>query len=95
MESLSSFMDIIYGVSLRGWGKTRCVGCQLGRRGFEVSSYYRVLACGSDFSFPCSSIWKPKVPCKVVFFVWTVALGNILTIDNLQGEKFLYWIGFV
>lgn len=39
LESLSSFMDIIYGVSLRGWGKTRCVGCQLGRRGLEVSSY--------------------------------------------------------
>ena len=48
LESLSSFMDIIYEVSLRGWGKTRCVGCQLGRRGFEVSSYYRVLACVSD-----------------------------------------------
>ena len=63
------------------------------RRGFVVSSYYRVLASVSDLSFPWRSIWKPKVPCKVVFFVWIVALGNILTIDNLQKEKFWYWIG--
>jgi hypothetical protein len=36
-----------------------------------------------SYSFPCKSIWKVKVPFKVSFFVWTVTLGRILTLDNL------------
>ena len=30
------------------------------------------------------SIWKPKVPPRVAFFIWTVALERILTADNLR-----------
>ena len=33
------------------------------------------------------SIWKPKVPSRVAFFVWTATLGKILTIDNLRKRK--------
>ena len=29
-------------------------------------------------------IWKVKVPLRVNFFVWTVTLGKILTLDNLR-----------
>ena len=38
-----------------------------------------------DESFP----WKPKVPSRVAYFVWTVALGNILTVDNIWKQKIL------
>ena len=81
-------MDIIYGVSVMGGGEDNMCWQPAKSRGFEVSSYYQVLASVRDLSFPWRSIWKPNVPCKVVFFVWIVALGNILTIDNLQKEKF-------
>ena len=40
-------------------------------------------------SFPWRSIWKQKVPSRVAFFVWIVALGMILTIDNLCKKKVL------
>ena len=32
-------------------------------------------------------IWKQKIPSRVVFFVWTAALGKCLTIDNLRKRK--------
>ena len=31
-----------------------------------------------------NTIWKPKVPIKVSFFLWSAALGRILTVDNLR-----------
>lgn len=33
--------------------------------------------------FPWKSIWVSGAPSKVVFFLWIVALGRNLTIDNL------------
>ena len=56
-------------------------------RGFEVSSYYQALLGVGIQSFPWRSIWKPKVPYRVAFFVWTAVLGTILTIDNLRKRK--------
>jgi hypothetical protein len=35
-------------------------------------------------SFPWKSIWRVKAPARVTFFVWTAALGKILTHDNLR-----------
>lgn len=33
--------------------------------------------------FPWKGIWSVKVPNRVLFFLWTVALGKILSFDNL------------
>jgi hypothetical protein len=33
--------------------------------------------------FPWKSVWQVKVPRMFTFFVWTVALDRILTVDNL------------
>ena len=51
---------------------------------FYVWSYYRVLHSNTQLSFPWNTIWKPKVPIKVSFFLWSAALGRILTMDNLR-----------
>ena len=59
-------------------------------KGFLVSDYYRILAGTAFFGFPWKSIWKQKIPSRVAFFVWTVALGKCLTIDNLRKRK--VWI---
>lgn len=36
--------------------------------------------------FPWKGIWKVKSPLKVAFFVWSTALGKILTIDYLRRQ---------
>ena len=57
--------------------------------GFAIRSYYQVLTKSFDRSFPWKIVWKSKVPSRVVLFVWTAALENILTIDNLRKRQIL------
>ena len=61
LESLSNFMDTIYGASVRGSGedKKMCWAPDK-QRGFQVSGFYWVLLHTSVQSFPWKSIWKPK-----------------------------------
>jgi hypothetical protein len=49
-----------------------------------VKSYYEVLNRKDDPSFLWKSILHVKAPARVAFFVWTTALGKILTHDNLR-----------
>ena len=55
-----------------------------------MSSSYQALLGVCNQSFPWRSIWKPKVPSNVAFYFWTIALGTILTNDNLRLKK--VWI---
>ena len=41
----------------------------------------------SGLTMPWKSIWKSKAPPRVAFFVWTAALGRILTTDNLRRRR--------
>ena len=59
------------------------------RWGFEIDGYYQSLICIIDISFPWRSIWRSKVPPKVALFMWTVALGKILTIDKLRRRRLI------
>jgi len=56
---------------------------------FEVKSYYEVLNRKDGPSFPQKSIWRVKASTRVAFFVWVVALGKILTHDNLRKMNFM------
>jgi len=51
---------------------------------FESKSFYEVLNRKDGPSFSWKSIWRVKLPAMVAFFVWTTALGKILTHDNLR-----------
>jgi hypothetical protein len=51
---------------------------------FEVKSFYKALASQEVVSFPWKNIWCVKAPSWVSFFVWTAALGKILTHYNLR-----------
>ena len=60
------------------------------KNGFKVGTYNHLLdiaAITSEHPFPWKIIWRSKAPLRVAFFVWTVALGKILTIDNLRKRK--------
>ena len=39
-------------------------------------------AITSEHSFLWEIMWRSKAPPRVVFFVWTTALGKILKIDK-------------
>ena len=55
---------------------------------FYVCSYYNFFSCFGWFSFYLFPVemhleWSIKVPKRVSFFLWKIARGSILTIDNL------------
>ena len=83
LEAMSDFMETIYGSPIRGLGEDKMCWIPSRDKGFMVSDYYRILVGNTIYSFPWKSIWKQKIPSKIAFFVWTVALGKCLTIDNL------------
>ena len=91
-DFLSVFWDVICGVLLRGIGEDKMCWAPAKSKGFEVSSYYQALLDVCTQSFPLRSVWKQKVPSRVTFFVWTAALGTILTIDNLRKKKVFFLI---
>jgi hypothetical protein len=51
---------------------------------FEVKTFYKALVCHEAAYFLWNGIWRVKAPKWVTFFVWTTALGKILTHDNLR-----------
>jgi hypothetical protein len=84
MESLSSFLNLLYSVQVQSNNNDKLCWKPTPQLGFKVSSYYEVLNRREDYTFPWKSIWKPKVPSRVSFFVWVASLGKILTADNLR-----------
>ena len=49
-----------------------------------MKSFYFILNSFVSFPFPWKTIWRTKAPLRVAFFVWSAALGKILTLDNLR-----------
>ena len=84
LESISSFMDLLYSTSVNGEGEDKLSWGQPNSKPFTVKQYYRFLSSHAFRSFPWKSVWKSKVPPRVAFFSWTATLGKILTIDNLR-----------
>jgi hypothetical protein len=82
LEFLSSFMDLIYSLTLDGNGMDKLCWNGMKHSGFTVQSYYRCLS-PSFTKFLWKAVWKPKVPSQVACFIWTAVLGKIPIIDNL------------
>ena len=87
MDYMNSFLKLIYSVSLEGRGEDTLRWRQNPEKGFTVKSYYSCLSRPLSLPFPWKGIWKPKVPPRVAFFMWTAALGKVLTADNLRKRK--------
>ena len=84
LETISSFLDLLYSTKLKGDGEDVLCWKPSIQMGFNVSSYYKDLSRRNDTSFPWKSIWKPKVPSQITFFLWVASLGKILTVENLR-----------
>jgi hypothetical protein len=57
------------------------------RQKFEVRLFDQALSIPTSSSFPYKGIWRVKVPSRLSFFVWMMALKKILTLDNLRKRK--------
>uniref|UniRef100_A0A2N9EFE5 Reverse transcriptase domain-containing protein n=1 Tax=Fagus sylvatica TaxID=28930 RepID=A0A2N9EFE5_FAGSY len=86
-ESLSSFLDLLYSSSVKGYGLDRVCWYGSQEKGFQVKSFYNAMLPQTAAVGPWKNIWKPKVPTRVAFFVWTAALDRILTTDNLRRRR--------
>ena len=84
LESISSFLDLLYSSSAKGQGEDKLCWQGSTSGGFQVKAYYNAILPTAGHIIPWKSIWKTKAPPRVAFFVWTAALGHILTIDNLR-----------
>ena len=87
LEAMLSFMDTIYGTSIKGIEEDKMSRKVDRTKGFMVNAYYFLLVGSNDSSFPWKSIWKLRIPSRVVFFVWIAAWGKCLVIDNLIKRK--------
>ena len=59
------------------------------QRRSEVKSNFKALAPHGRVCFPWRSIWRPKVPSRVAFFLCTAALVQILAVDNMRKRHVL------
>ena len=86
MADLVSFHSLLYSHNLNG-GVDK-IWWDLDRKGkFTVKSFNNVLITKDCSPFPWKSIWCTKAPLRVAFFVWSAALGKILTLDNLRKKN--------
>ena len=60
---------------------------------FDTRSYYHAIRGDSNSLFPWKGVWKPKIPRRVAFFLWTATHDGILTLDNLmlRGRPLATW----
>jgi hypothetical protein len=86
VKDLASFYSLLYSHTLGGRAdKIWWVPSRKGK--FEVRSFYNILTSNVSPTFPWKSIWRMKAPPRVAFFVWSAALGKILTLDNLRKKN--------
>jgi hypothetical protein len=83
LEMVISFYEQLYSSRIRLEEVDRVVW-NISKENFEVKTFYKALVCHEAAYFPWKGIWHVKVPKRVAFFVWTAALGKILTHDNLR-----------
>ena len=88
-DSLLALLELLYANPRIGIGKDTIYWGLAKSKCFTVGSYYRALSGTCHVSFPWKIIWKSRAPPRVASFVWTAALGRIMTIDNLRKRHVL------
>ena len=61
--------------------------CLIGSGKFDTRSFCQEIRGATISPFPFKGTWKVKVPKKVAFFMWTIALCWILTLDSLTRRR--------
>ena len=91
LKSLSNFMDSIYGIPLRGWGRIKFAACLL-RKGVVrlvcITGFWLEVVINPSLRSLFGSL---RFLLELLFFFLIVALGKMLTIDILRKEKIWIW----
>ncbi|KAF5457906.1 hypothetical protein F2P56_021979 [Juglans regia] len=89
MGSFIDFYSLLYSCRPNTQHTDDLWWCPTRKGVFTVSSFYKVLTQVPDSQFPWRKLWCNKAPLKASFFVWTAALGKILTTDNLRRRNII------
>jgi hypothetical protein len=84
VEMVMSFYELLYSIRIRHGEVDRVLWNLSKKKNFAVKTFYKALVCHEAAYFSWKGIWRVKAPKRVAFFVWTAALGKILTHDNLR-----------
>jgi hypothetical protein len=84
VEMVIAFYEQLYSIRIRHGEVDRVVWNLSKKRNFEGKTFYKALVCHEAVNFPWNGVWRVKTPKWLAFFVWTAALGKILTHDNLR-----------
>ncbi len=87
LDEVNSVMEILYSCRIRPGSLDSLCWNPSRHKVFEVCSFYSALVQSPPCYFPWRSVRKSKVPSRVAFFIWTAALGMILTTDNLRKQR--------
>jgi hypothetical protein len=84
VDVLASFYTLLYSHRVSREGEDKLWWAPSSKEKFNTSSFYKILTCKDAPSIPWKSIWRTKAPLKVALFIWSMAQGKILTMDNLR-----------
>ena len=84
LDAIFSLLDFIQVCIPRGVGSDNLCWCLKGNGKIDTRSFNHEIRDAPSSFFPWKGVWKAKVPKKVVFFLWTTAHGQILTLHNIM-----------
>jgi hypothetical protein len=84
VDDFVSFLQVLHSVKVSRGNEDKLWWVSSKKVLFKVKSSFYSLACTGSSRFPWRSVWRTQAPSRAVFFVWSAALGKILTLDNLR-----------
>jgi hypothetical protein len=78
------FFQVLHSIIVRRGSEDRLWWVSPNKGLFTVGSFFSSLACSVGSYFPWKSVWWTWAPSRTAFFVWSVTLDKILTMDNLR-----------
>jgi hypothetical protein len=89
-DVFASFFQVLHSINVRRGSEDRLWWASSKKCLFKVGSFFSSLAfsVGSHFSWK-SVLWTQTL-MRATYFVWSAALGKILTIDNLKKRHVIF-----
>ncbi|XP_042992315.1 uncharacterized protein LOC122318775 [Carya illinoinensis] len=84
VTGMVEFLSLLYNTVIDATSEDKIVWKPSRKGKFSVCSFYDTITMQQRHNFPWKNIWRSKAPKKDALFVWTAALGKILTMDNLR-----------
>jgi hypothetical protein len=84
LEVFASFLQVLHSATMRQGIEDRLWWISSKRGLFKIKAFFLSLTCNECRRFPWKSVWRTQAPSRAGFFVWSAALGKILTMDNLR-----------